>query len=73
MADGVDMCTHCPLCGTATDPADFHVKELLGGGSDGSGIQWTYECLGCGGIEKPTKEWVRMHNTKARLGKIALN
>lgn len=58
-ATGIEMCSHCPLCETEIDPMDFHVLPKKGGG-----LNWTYECLGCGGIEKPTEEWVKMHREK---------
>lgn len=55
----VRMTTHCPLCGTEVDPADFHVKPK----AEGEGLQWTYECLGCN-EEKTPEEWIKIHMEK---------
>jgi hypothetical protein len=52
--NGPKQPTHCPLCLTPTEPADFHCNPQEDGG-----IMWTYECLVCG-EEKPCYEWVRL-------------
>jgi hypothetical protein len=62
MSEPVQMPMRCPLCDTSTDPADLHVKATEAGET-----YWSYECLGCGGVEKPTAEWIEIH--EAQRGK----
>ncbi len=53
-ATGPKQPTQCPLCGTVTDPVDFHLNPQEDGG-----IMWTYECMVCQ-VEKPCYEWVKL-------------
>jgi hypothetical protein len=55
--EGVRMPSHCPICQTPTDPADFHVKPDVR-----DSVVWTYECRGCD-EEKETQVWCHLAET----------